>query len=103
MTQRKGSLSLSLCCCKSVSPCSVPCQNALHCKSALSEDCAGGEPDSFSIAGRVGELRRTRSRRSRRRVHVCVCGKYSKEDERNAWTGGGSRDRFIQPGMNELG
>lgn len=47
----------------SASACCIQCQDALCCKSMLSMDCAGGEPDGFSFAGRV---------RRRWRVYVCV-------------------------------
>lgn len=42
-------------CIKSISPCCIPCQNILYCKSAFSKGCAGGEPDRFSFAVRVIE------------------------------------------------
>lgn len=38
-----------------LSPCCIQWQNIMYCKSAFSKDCAGGEPDSFSSAGRMIE------------------------------------------------
>lgn len=58
----------------------MPWQNVLYCKSAFSKDCAGGEPDSFSCAGRVIEETEVE--------WMCVRGrgrKYLREDERHVW------------------